>query len=468
MKKKLPLLFPLLLSFFFSVKNSFAQSIASLGGNGIAHSLFICSDSTAQACGKNGYGELNDGTTVDRANAVPVNSLTQLIAVAGGGGHSLFLKNNGRVYACGFNDCGQLGNGTITSTFTGPAVLISSLTNVVSIAGGWRHSLFVKSDGTVWASGSNDFGQLGDGTSTDRSTPVQITSLSGVVAAAGGFRFSLFLKSDGTVWGCGDNIAGQLGNGTITLSNTPVQIGSLTNITAIAAGGYHSIFLKNTGAVWACGNNGNGELGDGTTTTRYSPIVIPSLAGITAISSGGAFHSLFLKNDGTVKACGRNDVGQLGDGTTINRSTPVTIPTLSGIEEISAGGDHSLFLKNNGTVWACGFNQDGNLGNGTNTFQISPVQVNPLCAIAAGINEITEPNLISIFPNPSRGIFSIKHETAMIADIAIYDVLGKMIFNSKENGSELKVDLLSAPAGIYLVRISDSGRHVIHKKLIIE
>src|SRR5688572_6362340 len=104
----------------------------------------------------------------------------------------------------------------------------------------------------------------------------------------------------------------------------------------IAGGGNHSLFLCSSGEVMACGYNSEGQLGDGTTTQRTSPVKVSGLSGITAIAAGWK-HSLFLKNDGTVWACGDNDFGQLGDGTTTQRTSPVQVIGLSGIKVIASG-----------------------------------------------------------------------------------------------------------------------------------
>ena len=242
-------------------------------------------------------------------------------------------------------------------------------------AGGW-HSLYVCNDGTVRACGRNDLGQLGDGTIISRRTPVQVSGLTSIIAVEGGYRHSLFLKNNGTVWACGFNSRGQLGDGTTTLRTTPVQVIPSwgTSITALAGGESHSIFLKNDGTVWACGWNVYGQLGDGTTINTSTPVPVIGLTRIIAIAAG-FYHSLFLKNDGTVWACGQNYLGQLGDGTNTMRITPVQLGGLTGIIAVSAGEQHSLFLKNDGTVWACGRNNYGQLGDGSGINQSAPVQL---------------------------------------------------------------------------------------------
>ena len=191
---------------------------------------------------------------------------------------------------------------------------------VAKVAAGSDHSLFLKSDGSLWAMGNNNFGQLGDGT-TDNDNyntnfPEQIVASNVTAIAAGGYH-SLFLKSDGSLWAMGDNEYGQLGDGSTNNMKVPEQIVA-SNVTAIAAGGWHSLFLKSDGSLWAMGVDFYGQLGDGTfrTTAPFGTSQPEQIVArnVTAIVAGG-YHSLFLENDGSLWAMGADIFGQLGDGT---------------------------------------------------------------------------------------------------------------------------------------------------------
>ena len=221
------------------------------------------------------------------------------------------------------------------------------LTGVVQVAGGSAHSLALKSDGTVWAWGYNVNGQLGDANNgTSRNTPVQVLNLAGVVQiASGGIRHSLALKSDGTVWAWGWNIFGQLGDGTNTDRNVPAQVSGLTDMVQIAGGQYHSLAVKSDGTVWSWGRNLDGQLGDGTDTNSNVPVQALGLTGVVQSASCGFGHSLALKSDGTVWAWGANSQGQVGDGTTAQRSTPVQVLGLVGMTHIAGGSFHSLAVQ---------------------------------------------------------------------------------------------------------------------------
>jgi alpha-tubulin suppressor-like RCC1 family protein len=186
-------------------------------------------------------------------------------AIAAGIGHSLFLKSDGSLWAMGWNAYGALGDGTsgASAKTNRPEQIVAG--GVTAIAAGYYHSLFLKSGGSLWAMGNNEFGQLGDGTSgsgVKAVIPKQIVA-SNVTAIAAGNSHSLFLKSDGSLWAMGRNYDGELGDGTYSGTNRPKQVVA-SNVTAIAAGESHTLFLKSDGSLWATGWNNYGQLGDGT------------------------------------------------------------------------------------------------------------------------------------------------------------------------------------------------------------
>ncbi|ODA90867.1 hypothetical protein ATY41_08100 [Leifsonia xyli subsp. xyli] len=359
------------------------RTITAIAAGGY-HSLALASDGTVWAWGHNNDGELGNGTTTASTTPVQAQGLggRTITAIAAGGYHSLALASDGTVWAWGHNNDGELGNGTTTASTTPVQAQGLGGRTITAIAAGGYHSLALASDGTVWAWGHNNDGELGNGTTTASTTPVQAQGLGGrtITAIAAGGYHSLALASDGTVWAWGHNNDGELGNGTTTASTTPVQAQGLggRTITAIAAGGYHSLALASDGTVWAWGHNNDGELGNGTTTASTTPVQAQGLGGrtITAIAAGG-YHSLALASDGTVWAWGHNNDGELGNGTTTASTTPVQAQGLGGrtITAIAAGGYHSLALASDGTVWAWGHNNDGELGNGTTTASTTPVQV---------------------------------------------------------------------------------------------
>ncbi len=186
----------------------------------------------------------------------------------------------------------------------------------------------------------------------------------------------------------GFNSDGDLGDGTTTDRSRYGDISALGNdMVQVSAGYYFGLALRGDGTVWAWGSNGSGQLGDGTTTSRSTPVRVTGLTGVTQVAAGGAF-SLALRSDGTVWAWGGNGIGQLGHGTTSDHElAPVQVTGLTGVTKISAGAGFSLALRSNGTVWAWGDNRYGELGNGTTVSSSVPVKVAGLSyatGIAAG------------------------------------------------------------------------------------
>lgn len=266
-------------------------------------SLALLQDGTVWAWGANDFAQLGAGVTgFNQHNiAVEVKGLNEAVAVAVGGWHCLALLNDGTVRSWGYNAEGQLGIGNNANQQA--PTMVPGLTGVKAIAAGYRHSVAVLNDGTVRAWGHNNWGQLGDGTNINRNTPVVVSNLTGVkrVAAAYGTigaeeTYSVALKEDGTVWAWGLNNWGQLGDGTTTSRNTPGMVLEISGVTAISAGGWHVLALRNDGSVWAWGANNFGQIGTGSTTPdRYTrPVAVPDLAGIKAVAAGG-WHSLVAR-----------------------------------------------------------------------------------------------------------------------------------------------------------------------------
>jgi alpha-tubulin suppressor-like RCC1 family protein len=304
--------------------------------------------------------------------------------VAAGGTHTLTVRRDGTVWATGNNGWGMLGDGSTTNRST--PVMVAGLTGIRSAAAGASHSVAVGLDGRLWAWGQNTSRQLGDNTSISyRATPTLIAGVPSMVAVAAGTSHSLALSSTGEVFGWGGNGSGQVGNGTQATANVPVLISGLTDVVGIAAGDTHSLAWTASGALYAWGGNGNSQLGDGTTTMRTSPVLIAGITGV-ADAAAGTSHSLARTTSGQLRAWGRNYEGQLGDATNTNRSTPSTVPSLAGVQVIAAGANHSLASTGSNT-FAWGANASSQVGDGTTTNRNAPVQLAPLgvsVALAAG------------------------------------------------------------------------------------
>jgi alpha-tubulin suppressor-like RCC1 family protein len=241
-------------------------------------------------------------------------------------------------------------------------VQIGDATDWRTVATGSDHTLALKTDGTLWAWGWNNFGQLGDGTTANRSTPVQVAGLSDVIAVSAGSRHSLALRADGTVWAWGSNsTVGLLGNDSDVNHSPPVQVRDLENIIAVSAGVNHSTAVRADGTVWAWGSNTFGTLGLDTRQNSLVPIQIQS-ADNAVSASVGDFHSIILTGDGTVMSWGYGVYGQLGTSDTNPSAQPRRL-NLENAVSVTAFGNHSLALMSDGTIRAWGNNSSGQLGN---------------------------------------------------------------------------------------------------------
>jgi hypothetical protein len=208
---------------------------------GAEFSLFLKMDGSVWACGHNGFGQFGNGTNGSSKIPVQIIGLTDIISITAGEWHSLFVKKDGTVYSSGRNQYGQLGNGTQTDNWL--ASPIPDLDNIVQAEAGGIHSVFVNADGYVFAcglnSGGNNDGQLGDGTSIDRNKPVPVISSWGqlkIIHAEACREHSLFLTDNGQIWASGRNNYGQLGSGTSTTTNfsTPIHSNSICSSISVS------------------------------------------------------------------------------------------------------------------------------------------------------------------------------------------------------------------------------------------
>jgi uncharacterized repeat protein (TIGR02543 family) len=398
---------------------------------GYQHSEWLRSNGTVMVWGYGDFGQLGDGQTISQSKPVRT-GLENITAVAAGFTHTLWLKSDGTVWASGYNQFGQVGNNSTVNQ--AEPVQVIGLSGVTALAAGQNHSVALKSDGTVWVWGGNNSYQLGDGTSssTKSAVPKQVPGLSDVKEITAGSNNVIVRKNDGTYWAWGDGNKGQLGYDSIDSPNTPYQLTAVSNVKSIASGEDHMLWLKTDGTVWATGLNTNGQLGDGSTTQRKTPVQVSGLSDVKAISAAG--FSMALKTDGTVWSWGENNKGQLGDGTTTDRLTPVQVSGLSDIVAIDAGGDdgrgYAMALKSDGTVWAWGLNGNGQVGDKTSTDRSTPVQVTELIppvyessAVSNGSKTVTLTFDEDLF-NHTADASSLKAAVTLAADGTNFAALG--------------------------------------------
>ncbi len=310
----------------------------------------VKTDNTLWMWGRNNYGQLGDNTITNRNSPIQtVSGTTNWTQVSTGGMQSGGIKTDGTLWIWGRNNFGQLGNNTLTNV-SSPIQTVSGGTNWRQLSLGRNQSAAIKTDGTLWTWGRNNYGQLGDNTRIDVSSPIQTvaggTNWKQVSNSSAGTIMAV--KTDGTLWGWGINNSGGLGNNNTSQISSPVQtVSGGTNWSQVSAGYYFSAAVKTDGTLWTWGRNSYGQLGDETRIDKSSPI--QTVAGTTTWTQVSAGRDMIagIKTDNTLWTWGRNNYGSggaLGDGTTINRSSPVQT-TQSGLtwKQVSAGnGQHGL------------------------------------------------------------------------------------------------------------------------------
>ena len=356
---------------------------------GGSHTCALTAAGGVKCWGRNTHRQLGDGTNADKSTPVDVASLgSGVAAISAGWQHTCALMAAGGVKCWGYNSSGQLGDG-MTVDESMPVDVVGLSSGVTAISAGGNHTCALKAAGGVKCWGSNWGGQLGDGTTADKSTPVDVVGLGSEVAAiSAGDLHTCALTATGGVKCWGRNWDGQLGDGTAGNKSTPVDVVGLgSGVAAISAGGNHTCAPKAAGGVKCWGGNAYGQLGDGTTASKSTPVDVVGLGGGVAAISAGGYHTCALTSAGGVKCWGPNAYGQLGDGTAGNKSTPVDVVGLSsGVATISAGGYHTCALTAAGGVKCWGRNWDGQLGDGTARNKSTPVDVVGLGSGVAAIS----------------------------------------------------------------------------------
>ena len=377
------------------------------------------------AWGANDVGQLGTGSTGGSSD-VPVQSAlpagVAVTSVAGGLAHSLALTSAGGVVAWGGNSSGQLGTGNNQNSAIPASVQIPSGTFITAIAAGDNHSLALTSTGGLLAWGDNAAGQLGNPTVAGPPTtnvPVDVALPQGVTvtAVAAGGEHSLAVTSTGGALAWGSNDFGELGNGTSgneSLTPVAVSLPAGTAVTSVTAGESHSVARTATGGALAWGQNDQGQLGNGTDDDSDVPVPVslPSGSAVTKVASGAlANHTLALTSAGQVLAWGANQDGQLGNGNTIGSDVPVQtdLPTGTTATAIAAAGLHSVARTASGQALAWGDNGEGQTGNGTTggSTQIPALVTLPANAtvtdVAAGLNQNLAIGPFGAVPGPNGG-----------------------------------------------------------------
>ncbi|MGQ0799719.1 MAG: RCC1 domain-containing protein [Pseudomarimonas sp.] len=342
--------------------------IAIDGGN--SHFCAINTSGVVKCLGDNVAGQLGTGPIDGSSGAETVIGLTSdTVQISAGGGHSCARSQSGGAQCWGSNTTGQLGIDNVSLRLV-PTRVLGQASSVGSVAVGSQSSCALSTTGSVSCWGYNLNGELGDGTFRIRLTPVTVVGLTaGVRRLQSGSASSCAVTAARRLKCWGANFDGRLGNGSTTTSNVPVDVLGLGDVDVldVSIGRSHACALLAGGGVKCWGTNAFGQIGDGSTEARLTAVDVVGLgSGVRSISAG-FFHTCAVTETGAMRCWGINSSGQLGDGSTVNRLTPITVSGLStGVSAASAGALHTCALKVGGAVACWGASASGNLlGDGS-------------------------------------------------------------------------------------------------------
>lgn len=389
----------------------------SLGAN---FTLAIKTNGTLWACGLGNSGQLGTGSTSSSQSMIQVGSATNWREVSAGSVHSAGVKLDGTLWTWGSNSSGQLGIGTTGGSISFP-IQVGTDTDWEAVSCGASFVVAKKSDGTLWAWGSNSNGQLGDGSTVSREAPVQVGSETDWKKVWAGRSQVMAVKTNDTLWGWGQNSWGNLGIGSVSSSVTSPTQADTETWSDVSVHFASLIAIRSDGSLWAAGTGGTSSIGDGTFFTRSSLVqispetdwtrvgsgsprygiksdgslwawgsglggfgptplglfprhllpAVPELGALRSASSG-LFHSLGIRADGSLWSWGSDALGQLGTGS--YRKQAEQVGNDSDWTMVAAGQNHSMALKENGTLWGFGVNTRGQLADGSTSNRGSPVR----------------------------------------------------------------------------------------------
>ncbi|WP_394349169.1 RCC1 domain-containing protein [Flavobacterium alkalisoli] len=365
------------LLFFYLI--SYSQCYTKVSSK-VFHNLTIRTDGTLWAWGQNENDQIGDNSGNNQPSPIQIGTDNSWTSVSAGTQYSLAIKSDGTLWAWGSNSYGQTGNGGADIP-----EMVGEDTDWILAEAGLSFSAAIKSDGTLWMWGANFYGQLGNNSTTNLNTPTQVGEDTNWVAVSLGAQHTLALKSDGTLWAWGLNSYGQLGIGLMGNQHVPIQIGTDNDWIAIEAGYSASYAIKGNGTLWGWGSNGFGQVGNASSSDQIFPIQIGANTWQHIESTN---HCLAIRSDGTLWSWGRNVAGEVWNVTPgVNQSSPVQVGTDNNWTQAVTGFYHSIALKNNGTLYSWGDNEFGTLGNDSFVDSLTLIQIGTTCTeIICNIN----------------------------------------------------------------------------------
>ena len=313
------------------------------------NSIAIRANGTAWSWGRGSFGLLGNNSTTDRSSPVSVvGGFTDWVQVSAGSFHNAAIRANGTIWTWGYNASGRLGDGSTTSSRVSPVSVVGGFTDWVQVSAGEVQTAAVRANGTAWSWGSGVSGRLGDGTTTTKSSPVSVVGgFTDWVQVSAGGNHTAAVRANGSVWSWGIGSSGQLGNNSTTNRSSPVSaVGGFTDWVQVSAGNLHTVAIRANGTAWSWGNGGSSQLGNNSTTDRSSPVSV--VGGFTdwVQVEAGRYSSIAIRANGTAWAWGVNNTGRLGDGTTTTTSSPVSV--VGGFTDwiqVSFGDSHNLAIR---------------------------------------------------------------------------------------------------------------------------
>lgn len=424
-------------------------------------------DGTLWNWGENTFYQLGNNNFFDNHEVTATTLTGQIRFFTAGRLNTFVIKNDGTLWGTGDNLYGNLGINS-ANEYSQLFIQVGLLADWKQVSAGSGFTLATKTDNTLWGWGQNDLYQMGNGTCcADRLSPGQIGTDADWkhAIACTSARVGLAIKTNGTLWGWGGNAGGLLGESNISSRPYPTQIGTDSNWETLVTGAAHALALKTDGTLWAWGVGVNGQTGDTLPPTffRSSPRQVGT---DTWIYIACGFQSSFgIKSDGTLWGWGRNDAGQLGDGTTVERRLPVQIGTDSDWVAVAAGYQHGVALKSNGALYTWGTNDFGQLGNGSTTPQPLPTYI-AVAGCTLGVDEV-ESDAVVVYPNPSSGKVYFSSEAGKISRAWVVNGLGQEVVKPFDCvDGELSVDLSGLSAGVYFIKMAGIDGGVVVKRVL--
>ncbi len=435
---------------------------------GESFTVALKNDSSLWLWGYNNYGVSGNGTGQYTEIQHPSQMSevgTGWVDVQAGTAHIVALKANGDLYGWGANNYGQLGTGDNTNQFS-PKLIMQ---NVKAYSVGYLHTMVIKNDGTMWGTGYNDWGGIGFGSSVGAvNVWTQESSKATDWKAVGtGYYNTYGIKTDGTLWATGANLYGQAGQPQASGNEVDVftKVGTDTNWAEVSGGEYHAIGLKTNGELWAWGGNPNGQVGVSATagTTYYSP---QKMTGTNwSALAVGKLSSFAYKTDGSLWGWGDNSYGKIGVGST---SSSVNVPT-----QVGTGGNWKAYSTRAGyystgaieasttNMYTWGWDGYWQLGNGDGVQANSNVATKVTCENLA-VSESSAVNRIALYPNPAKDMVQIQSSKA-VTDAKVYNTAGAIV-KTVSSIQDNKINVSDLPAGVYIIKINNADTVKLIKK----